>query len=248
MLRKAGAKVGRQMMTQDPAALLRLDPAQDFSSAARLVALHRATAAEELAAFALLLRSDGPIGPSLGVLARSCIETLSRAWWILDARTSEQAERRARSMIVKELQAGERRGIQMLGFGTINEAIMNATLERDRVLDAPVEDPPSYTSLTRTALQDAGCPPELASMIYSHLSGVAHGESVFTESFIDPTSDGPDTLLLPNDNLGSYSGWIFTLTRTCTVATMKAWGLPDVDIEGYLQAAAEAAAAESVGD
>jgi hypothetical protein len=57
---------------------------------------------DEFNAFAWVLGGDGPYGPSLGSLVRSCVETLGRAWWLMDVANSSVLAHRAAVLPVDE--------------------------------------------------------------------------------------------------------------------------------------------------
>lgn len=232
----AGRWANSRMLEHDPDGDLRLDRTNDVYKAAQSVALHRAIAGNLLTSFVVVLRSGESNGPGLAALVRTSLESWARAWWILSGASSAQREYRARGMVVEELKSAQKRGIAMLSGESIDDAILRAEGERDSVQDAAQETTPGYTHLTRTLLVElCGVPNEESASIYSHLSGVSHGESIFTESFSStPLGQGIDSIELPSQNLSSYTSWLLASNVLGTLRVMEAWGLPAADRETYL--------------
>ncbi|GGA72724.1 hypothetical protein GCM10011490_24390 [Pseudoclavibacter endophyticus] len=80
-----------------------------------------------------------------------------------------------------------------------------------------------------------------AAALYSHLSGVAHGESVFTESLSDkPPQNGASGLALPRQNLRTYGSMMHGITFIGTIRLLKAWGAPSDIVDAYFNAAKRA--------
>lgn len=217
--------------------ILTLDRSRELNVAQRLAGLHQAVATDHLVAFAGLLRLPGSHGPSLAAIDRSILETWARALWIMKAPTSTRAEYRARAMIVAELQAAERRGIRLFSTEPIGQAIARAILERDEIKVVRPDAVPRSTDLAKDLLQASGASPELAAAIYSHLSGVAHGESVFTASLskLPPARPTP-RIALPGDNLKKYCATLFGVTVIGTTHLTEAWGLPEEFGDFFVQA------------
>lgn len=233
---RAGQWASLLMLEHDPNGDLTLDRTNDLYKAAQSVALHRAIAGNLLTSFIVVLRSGESNGPGLATLVRTSLESWARAWWILSAASSAQSEYRARAMVVEELESAKKRGIAMLSGESIDDAILRATGERASVQGAVQESTPGYTQLTRTLLVDlCGVPNEESASIYSHLSGVSHGESIFTESFSNtPHGLGISSVELPSQNLSSYTSWLTASNVLGTLHVMEAWGLPATDRETYL--------------
>ncbi|TQO22240.1 hypothetical protein FB385_1064 [Paramicrobacterium agarici] len=216
----------------------------DQNVAARAVALHRAVAVDHLVSFAQLLSLRESPGPSLAALVRGCLETWGRAWWVMSATTRGQAEFRARAMVVNELSTAKKRGITLLSGESLDDAIDRATAERDSVSDAQPEAVPRYTSLACELLEQCGSSSTEAAAVYSHLSGVAHGESIFTESLSSRPGGGLDslsTINLPSQNLSTYCTHLFGVTAISTSLLVRVWGLPAAAGDSFLNAVSETA-------
>ncbi|MRX44611.1 hypothetical protein [Agromyces kandeliae] len=238
----ASKTVQRAMRGTSPRGVIALDPTREINAAVRLIALHQSVATDHLASFAGLLTLPGSHGPSLATLDRSLLETWARAWWVMDAPTSTRAEYRARAMVVAELEAGAARGIQMLSTEPIGVAIQRAMRERDEIRVVVREKVPRPTALAKQMLQQIGSPAGEAAAIYSHLSGVAHGESVFTES-LSERPGGPDfpEIALPSDNLAKYCTTVFGVTVIGTSQLIRVWQLPAAVGDAFAQATADVA-------
>lgn len=136
-------------------------------------------------------------------------------------------------MVVEELKGAERRGVEMLSGEPIAEAIARATRERDAIEDTFPETLPSYAKLAVDSLAPSDTDP---STIYSHLSGVAHGEVIFTSSLATDPLGGPQgELALPAQNLVSYCSWIFTATAAGMFELFEQWDLPADVTEAFAQ-------------
>lgn len=226
-----------------PSGILKRGASRRINEASRLVQLHHAVATDHLTAFAGLLNLPGSHGPSVAAIERSLLETWGRIWWILDAQDAGAAEYRARAMIVAELEAGARRGIQMLSPETMSEAIARASRKRDQI---PVESPvavPRPTELVTKFLQRVD--PQSFRAVYSHLSGVSHGESVFTESLTELAGLSAvriPVVALPSDNLGKYSAAVFGATFIGTSRLIESWGLDTGAGDAFMQTATEVGA------
>ncbi|WP_271176040.1 hypothetical protein [Leifsonia poae] len=235
-----------------PSGILERDESRRINEASRLVQLHHAVATDHLAAFAGLLNLPGSHGPSVAAVERSLLETWGRIWWILGAHTALAAEYRARAMIVAELEAGDRRGIQMLSAESISDAIARASRARDEIPPIePSESVPGPTSLVTNFLQQSGVAPRDFRAVYSHLSGVSHGESVFTESLTElPGLAAVRTpvIVLPSDNLGKYSATVWGATLIGTSRLMGTWGLDSGIRDAFIQKATEVGAQLDSGD
>ena len=205
------------MREAQPSGILALDSLRDINAAVRLVGLHQLVASDHLASFAGLLSLPGSHGLSLAALDRSFLETWARAWWVMQAPTSTRAEYRARAMVVTQLEAGGKRGIGLLSAEPIGGAIKRAMHEREEIKVLSPEIVPGPTALVKELLQPSGVSAEDAAAIYSHLSGVAHGESVFTESLREMPVAGPvPVIALPCDNLAKYCVRLFSVTLNAT--------------------------------
>jgi hypothetical protein len=210
--------------------------------AADAVSLHRAVAVDHLAAFSELLAIPASHAPSLASLARSCIETWGRAWWIMTSTSTAQAEYRARAMVVEELMTARKRGVTLLSRESIEDALDRAKSERDSVVDAQSEFVPGYTALAQDLLKQAGVTDDAAA--YSHLSGVAHGEAIFTESLSDRPKDGanaPAMIGLPSKNLFVYCTELLGVTAIATHLLIQAWGLPKASGDAFAKAVVDTA-------
>ena len=243
----ASRLVGLSMMRHSPSSgVLSSDDGQQFlNSAAHGAALHHAAAVDHLGSFTDLLSLPTSHGPSLASLVRSCLETWGRAWWLISAATHDQAQYRARAMVVKELKAADSRGIVLLTEESMGEAIERATLDRDSVPGAHDESVPGYGALARELLQQCGSSKAEATAAYSHLSGVAHGESIFTESLSEQPHGGigaRSPVSLPSRNLSVYRTQMFAITTMVTTLLIKNWGLPETDGEAFMAAVAQTAA------
>lgn len=229
----------QEAMRETPASgVLKLDTSRDLNAAPRLAGLHQAVATDHLVSFSGLLKLPGSHGPSLAAIDRSFLETWARALWVMNAQTSTRAEYRARAMVVAELKAAESRGIRLLSSEPIGAAIARATRERDEIKVMAPEVVPRPTALVKELLQQSGSPAEEAAAIYSHLSGVAHGESVFTASLIDlPIAPPIPQVALPSDNLRKYCATLFGVTVIATSHLTRAWGLPEAVGSSFVQAA-----------
>jgi hypothetical protein len=230
--------IAAQMMRAVPAGMLRVDPERpDSNTAAATVIQHRAVASDHFSAFADLLRSETPHGPSLAALLRSGLETWGRAWWVLTAPSPTQAEYRAKAMIVDELATATRRGIRLLSGVPIEEGLKRMTEVRDQVAGGSSEPVPRYSALAADMLSACG---DLHPMTtYSHLSGVAHGESAFTASLSDSPLGPAGTvalIALPTRNLATYSTSVFGITAIGMSKLIAEW-----DVEPGLVVALQAA-------
>lgn len=206
-------------------------------TAAGTVSLHRAVANDHLASFTSLLQLENSPAPSMATLVRSCIEAWGRAWWVLAASSGVHAEYRARAMVVAELGLAASREVRMLNGLPIEDALASATVERDAVGWSEAESVPGYAKLATQVLLGTGS--SEASTVYSHLSGVAHGESVFTSSLSsDPHAEGtsPASIELPAQNLASYCSWLVGVTSISTLTLMRAWPLQQQLLDLYFDA------------
>ncbi|KQM83612.1 hypothetical protein ASE68_10610 [Agromyces sp. Leaf222] len=236
----ATRNVQEAMQITLPAGIVTLDTSRDVNDAARLVSLHMAIAIDHLVSFAGLLRVPGSHGPSLATINRTVVETWARAWWVMGAMTSIRAEYRARAMVVRELHAAKDRGILLLSGESIDVAISRATRDRDRIHVRTPETVPRPTALAIEMLQAAVSPGPEAAAIYSHLSGVAHGESVYTASLTEqPIAYPVPQVVLPADNLKKYLTQLFGVTMIGTVKLTSVWGLPETIGDEYLQSMTE---------
>jgi hypothetical protein len=219
-----------------PSGVLERDPSRRINAASRLVGLHQGVATDHLPAFTALLALPGSHGPSLATLDRSFCETWARAWWVMQATSSTRAEYRARAMVVAELEAGAKRGIALLSTERIGDGIKRAKGERDSIKVMSPEIVPTPTNLVKKLLEDCGATP--AAAIYSHLSGVAHGESVFTESLTQRPWTGTDIVVaLPSDNLNKYCTTLCSVTLIATAQLIRSWALSESDGDAFMQAA-----------
>lgn len=231
----ASQRVSHALREAPPTGVLERDPSRKINAAARVTLLDQAVATDHLAAFAGLLTLPGSHGPSLATLDRSFLETWARAWWILEALTSPQAEYRARAMVVAELRAGAKRGIGLLSTEPIGVAIQRAEYERDSIKLMAPPTVPRPTDLVKKLLGECGQTPPDA--IYSHLSGIAHGESIFTESLREePWTDSFSPVAIPADNLYKYCTTLTGVTMIATAKLIQAWGLPTQISEEFLNA------------
>jgi hypothetical protein len=225
-----------------PSGILERDASRRLNEASRLVQLHHAVATDHLAAFVGLLNLPGSHGPSVAAVERSLLETWGRIWWILGAPDGSGAEYRARAMIVAELEAGERRGIQMLSDETMPEAIARASRARDEISAGPRV--PGPTELVTQFLQESIEPLDFRA-VYSHLSGVSHGESVFTESLTELAGlpglahVRTPVIVLPSDNLDKYSATVWGTTLVGTSHLIASWGLGAGVSDAYLHRATD---------
>lgn len=223
LVASASGVVGHAMLSSDPRNKLAAPPTTGASAAAT-VSLLRAVANDHLQGFIQLLDADVPRTSSMAAIVRSCIETWARARWLIAAPSAVQAQYRARQMVVEELKEADRRGVEMLSGEPIAEAIARATRERDTIEEAFPESMPPYTKLAVGSLAPSDTD---ASTIYSHLSGVAHGEVIFTSSLAtDPLGESQGELALPAQNLVSYCSWIFTATAAGMFDLFEHWDLP----------------------
>lgn len=233
VLANASSLVGHAMLSSSARGVLSFPPSVGVSAAAT-VSLLRAVANDHLQGFVQLLGGDVPRAASMATIVRSCIETWARARWLMSAQTPEQAEYRARLMVVEELMVAERRGVQMLNSEPIVDAIKRATAERDAIEGATPEKLPRYTELAVESLPDGEPSP---STIYSHLSGVAHGEVIFTSSLAkDPLGHGQAELALPAQNLASYCNWIFGASTLGMFELLERWDIPEDVARAFAEA------------
>lgn len=218
------------------------DMSRDLNAAARLVGLHQAVATDHLVSFASLLRLPGSHGPSLASIDRTFVETWARAWWVMCATTSIRAEYRARAMVLAELDAAQRRGIRLLSAEPIGDAISRATRERDDIKVMTPQVVPRVTALAKEMLQGTGSSADEAAAIYSHLSGVAHGESIYTSSLTEhPIAYPVPHIALPADNIKKYLTTLFGVTMMATAKLTSAWGLPENIGDEFVQTATDIA-------
>lgn len=237
----ASIKISNALATTPPSGILERDVSRRTNEAARLVQLHHAVATDHLTAFAGLLNLPGSHGPSVAAVERSLLETWGRIWWILDAQDASAAEYRARAMIVAELKASARRGIQMLSAETMPEAIARASQIRDEISVGSAVPVPGPTELVTKFLQESVAPGDFRA-VYSHLSGVSHGESVFTESLTELAGLAAvrtPVIVLPRDNLGKYSVTVWGATLIGTSRLVRSWGLDSGVGDAYLQKATQ---------
>jgi hypothetical protein len=235
----AGITVRDALAATAPSGILERDASRRLNEASRLVQLHHAVATDHLAAFVGLLNLPGSHGPSVAAVERSLLESWGRIWWILGAPDRSGAEYRARAMIVAELEAGERRGIQMLSGETMPEAIARASRARDKITTGPRV--PGPTELVTKFLQESVEPLDFRA-VYSHLSGVSHGESVFTESLTELAGLAAvrtPVIVLPSNNLDKYSATVWGATLMGTSHLIASWGLGAGVSDAYLQKASE---------
>ncbi|WP_448812159.1 hypothetical protein [Agromyces bauzanensis] len=238
---EATEPVGRAMLSTPPSGVLERDPAAGLDSAARMVSLHRAVATDHLSSFTALLAHPTSHGPSFTTLDRSFLETWGRAWWVMDAPSSTHAEYRTRAMTVDELETAASRGITLLSGERIEDAIKRAKLDRDSIKLATAEPVPKPPALVRALLQACGSPFEEAKAVYSHVSGVAHGESIYTESLTErPGLAGLFSgVSLPSDNLAKYCTTLFGVTVIGTARLIGVWGLPTAVGDEFTATAAQ---------
>jgi len=235
----AGITVRDALAATTPSGILERNASRRINEASRLVQLHHAIATDHLAAFVGLLNLPGSHGPSVAAVQRSLLETWGRIWWILGAPDGLGAEYRARAMIVAELEAGDRRGIPMLSAETMPEAIARASRARDEISAGPPV--PRPTELVTKFLQESVAPRDFRA-VYSHLSGVSHGESVFTESLTELAGLAAvrtPVIVLPSDNLVKYSTTVWGATFMGTTRLIASWGLGSGISDAYFQTATE---------
>lgn len=181
----SATQIGQRLFFTDPVpgsdgAHLFGTPLRDYSALGD-ISLALAAGTDQFHAFARVLRLDEQFGPSLAVLVRSCVESLGRGWWILQADDSALMAHRAAAMELDEVASAVR-----LGYST-KRIMPNGQLE---LVEDPVAEVkshyeavrvegvgktvPGYTQLAVDLLAAAGA--KNPRLDYSHLSGAAHGE------------------------------------------------------------------------
>lgn len=154
-------------------------------------------------ALARVLRMPEQFGPAIATLARSCIETLGRGWWLLEAISPLELELRAAVLHLEEVRIALLRGVTIerrLPDGSSlaipdplgdAEARVHAVSQRANLL-AP--RPPGYSALAKAIMTAAGVADPSAE--YSFLSGAAHGEALVIGSHSVPKAGPPGTSTL----------------------------------------------------
>lgn len=190
------------------------------SSAYTEVSAYVSAGTDYLFAFAYLLKRKEELGPSFASLTRSGIETLGRAWWLLEAKDRAQFEHRAAVMHLKDVNDFVSEGGQMervMPDGTRSLLLdPRSEAERSKKLalgEGKREKVPNYSTLAIALLGAADVLRPKTE--YSHLSGVAHGQASVLGSFghvVDATSGGGEFQIgLPIRNLRNY---LWDLTKS----------------------------------
>lgn len=176
-------------------ALWESEPAQDSRASTILagrpvsasafsdVSIALAAGSDHYHALARLIRLEEEFGPSIAALTRSCIETLGRGWWLLESTDAAQMEHRAAAAAVKEQETAARKGVASVRVfddhsrrTDVADPVGEARAHLANVQVAGVtETVPGYGPLAMAIMEAAGT--EKPAAMYSHLSGVAHGES-----------------------------------------------------------------------
>ncbi|CAN5155282.1 hypothetical protein BH11ACT4_BH11ACT4_06850 [soil metagenome] len=147
------------------------------------VVMALAAGTDNFHAFSRLLRLPEEFSPSLASLARSCIESLGRGWWLLEASNPAEMLHRAAALEHAEIIAGVKRGVTMVNlmpdgtFATVDDPIGDARRRLDAagLVTGREQRRPGYAELAIAIMAAADVTSPAAE--YSSLSGAAHGEA-----------------------------------------------------------------------
>lgn len=200
-----------------------------------------AAASDEFNAFALVLGADAAFGPSMASLARSCVETLGRAWWLVGSSNAAALAHRSEILHVDEASYLAKNG----GVAEYRDAFgLKRQLKGGEIVDYAAKrlaarkvegergKAPGYRELAIGLLTAVNSPNPGSD--YSQMSGAAHGEATTLRSFgnIRPGLTGVATggLNLPVTHAQLYI-WILVHTIDRVLETLfQMWGPASDDV------------------
>lgn len=216
-----------------PGATALLDGKLLRDSALTDVSTALAAGTDQFHAFARLIRMPEEFGPSIAVVARGCIETLGRGWWLLDSESALQMEARALAMSEKEMEVSKAKGVEI---GRVKTDGGREDLDIDEVLAelrakiaalGVTERVPGYTALASAVMLAAGV--EHPEREYSHLSGAAHGEFTTVSSLGNVSTDASGApvvkLGLPISHMHMYCWTVTHVLDVVMCRLIDLWGI-----------------------
>lgn len=149
---------------------------------------------------------------ALATLTRGSVEAYARAWWIIESEDDVELVTRWLSGLADELASFERLRPDRV-LHEVRGRNSTAAEELEGVLD-DIEQltgarKPRAVSFTKMASSLADQWKANGRIVYSDLSGVAHGESLGIHSFVEADDDASVYRTTLNERSGiAYSGWV----------------------------------------
>lgn len=205
------------------------------------ISLPLAAANDHFQAFGRLIRGQEVFGPSVAAVCRSSLESLGRAWWLLESPDTPAFEHRVAAFRVKEAQTAKKHSTGKFARsrpdGTVEELTGQdfldiAQAEFDSVrLTSEAKVAPGYTDLTTSVLAASSVPSPRSE--YSGLSGIVHGEQAAVLSmnrFQDSTKPDIGSLGLPIGLLMQYTWTLSHTVDTVITRWIDSWGsIPEIE-------------------
>lgn len=199
------------------------------------VSLPLAAASDHFQAYGRLIRGKEVFGPSVAAVCRSSLESLGRAWWLLDSVDADAFDHRTAAFNLKEAETAKKYSTATFARrnpdGSLQELtgegffdIAKAHWDTVRV-NSEASKAPGYTELTTSVLQASSVPSPRSE--YSGLSGIVHGEQTAVLSmnrFQDPSKPDIGSLGLPIGLLMQYTWTLSHTVDTVLSKWIEAWG------------------------
>ena len=190
------------------------------------LSLMLASATDHYHAMARLMRMEDQFGPAIATLTRGFIEASGRGWWLLEAvRSPDRFAHRAAALTLSEVGNVVRHGGPLERHFNDGTRLTMTTTDFeasaregfDSVNMGESAKVPGYTALAQLVLNAARIPEPGA--LYSHLSGVAHGEGTSVGGL-----GGSGRLGLPIRNFNVYLSAITHVLDLVVAEVAEVWG------------------------